>query len=247
MGDRVKVSLFATCLTDMFYPNAGKAAVNLLRHFNVEVDFPQGQTCCGQPAYNSGYMNETRQAAKQIIRAFENSEYIIGLSGSCSSMLRKNYVELFEGDPEWYPKAVALSKKVYEFSQFFVDVLGVTDVGAELEAAVTLHIACHTRRGMEVVDQPEQMLRAVKGLRFVPLPNAEDCCGFGGTFSVKNPEISEEMVQEKSEHVEETGAEILVGTDMACLMNIGGRLRHNEKPIPMMHIAEILERGLENK
>ncbi|MFX0560202.1 (Fe-S)-binding protein [Tepidibacillus infernus] len=243
----MKISLFATCITDMFYPDAGKAAVNLLRRFGVEVDFPQGQTCCGQPSYNSGYMEETRQAAKQMIRAFENSEYIIGLSGSCSSMLKVYYPELFENDPEWYPKAVALSKKVYEFSQFFVDVLGITDVGAELNTAVTLHIACHTRRGMGVVDQPEAMLKAVKGLKFVPIPNAEDCCGFGGTFSVKNHLISEEMVQEKSEHVLETGAKILVGTDMACLMNIGGRLRHNGKPLPMMHIAELLERGLANK
>ncbi len=240
----MKVSLFATCITDMFYPDAGKAAVNLLRKFGVEVDFPQGQTCCGQPSYNSGYMEETRKAAKQMIKAFEHSEYIIGMSGSCSAMLKKHYIELFEEDPIWYPKALELSKKVYEFSQFFVDVLGITDVGAQLNKKVTLHIACHTRRGLGVIDQPEQMLKAVKGLDFVELPNAHDCCGFGGTFSIKNAEISEEMVQEKTEHIEETAAEILVGTDMACLMNIGGRLRHNGQPLPMMHIAELLEKGL---
>lgn len=235
----MKVSLFVTCLSDLIFTNVGKNTVEILERAGCEVDFPEAQTCCGQPAYNSGYLKEAKESMKQMMRAFKDSEYVVGPSGSCVGML-KEYPNIFKGDPEWEGAAENLASKSYELTQFLVNVLGVTDVGSTFEGRVTYHPSCHMTRILGVKDEPKILLQNVKGVDLVELPMGEDCCGFGGTFSVKNPEISAEMVKEKSQHVSETKAEYLVGGDMGCLMNIGGRMRREGKKVEVLHISEIL-------
>jgi L-lactate dehydrogenase complex protein LldE len=240
----MKVSLFITCLADSFYPNVGESTVRLLDHLGVAVDFPEGQTCCGQPAFNSGYRDEAKNVAKTMIEAFEQSEYVVGPSGSCVGMIHHYYPLLFEGDAKWEDRARKFVEKTYELTQFIVNILGKTDLGARIEAKATYHPSCHAMRVMGVRHEPLQLLRQVRGLELIDLPYAEDCCGFGGTFAVKMHEVSGAMVAEKAQHVQETEAEILVGTDMGCLMNIGGRLRYEGLPVRVMHIAELLWEGI---
>ncbi|MFG6114742.1 (Fe-S)-binding protein [Halobacillus sp. MO56] len=235
----MKVSLFITCLCDIMSSDVGKDTVEVLEKVGCEVDFPELQTCCGQPAYNSGYLKESKESMKQMMRAFKDSEYVVGPSGSCVAMLHE-YPHIFKGDTEWEEAANDLAGKSYELTQFLVDVMGITDVGSKFQGRVTYHPSCHMTRLLGVKDAPMTLLENVKGLELVELPVKEDCCGFGGTFSVKNPVISEQMVEEKTEHVTETGAEYLVGGDMGCLMNIGGRLTRNGKPVKVLHIANIL-------
>lgn len=235
----VKVTLFATCLVDMFQGNVGKATVELLEHLGCEIDFPESQVCCGQPAYNSGYVNDSKKAMKTMMDTFENAEYVVSPSGSCIAMFHE-YPHIFNDDPVYGPKARALAAKSYELTQFIVDVLKVEDVGAKFDGKVTYHTSCHMTRLLGVKKAPMVLLSNVKGLTFTDLPNKEQCCGFGGTFSVKMAQISEQMVDEKVCHVEETGADYLIGADAGCLMNIGGRIERKGKPIQVMHIAEIL-------
>ncbi|MBS4206027.1 (Fe-S)-binding protein [Lederbergia citrea] len=235
----MKVSLFATCLVDMFHSNVGKAAVEVLEHLGCEVDFPESQVCCGQPAYNSGYVKESKVAMKRMIETFKDAEYVVGLSGSCAYMFHE-YQHVFKEDPVWEPKAKALAEKTYEFTQFIVDILKVEDVGARLAGKVTFHTSCHMTRLLGVTEAPMKLLNHVKGLEFTELPGKDKCCGFGGTFSVKMAQISEQMVDEKVQHVEETEAEYLIGADCGCLMNIGGRIDRVGKQIKVMHIAEVL-------
>jgi L-lactate dehydrogenase complex protein LldE len=239
----MKVSLFITCLSDAIYPRVGEAMVRLLARYGVTLEFPPIQTCCGQPAFNSGYWNEARTTAKTIIEAFEDSDFVIAPSGSCTGMIH-HYPKLFENDPAMLDKALALQSKTYEFTQFLVNVLGVTDVGATFRHKVTYHPSCHGSRLMGIKDEPMALMTRVKGLEFVPLPHAEVCCGFGGTFAVKMSDISGAMVSEKSDHVKETEAEVLVGLDMACLMNIAGNLRYRNEPVKVMHLAELLYEGV---
>ncbi|CEE00996.1 MULTISPECIES: (Fe-S)-binding protein [Bacillaceae] len=235
----MKVSLFITCISDIMFPNVGKNTVEILERLGCEVDFPTLQTCCGQPAYNSGYLEEAKGSMKQMIRAFKDAEYVVGPSGSCVGMIRE-YPHVFKGDSEWEKPAQELAAKTFELTQFIVDVLGVKDVGSTFKGKVTYHPSCHMTRILGVKDAPKILLQNVKGIEFVELPSGEDCCGFGGTFSVKKPEISAEMVKEKSRHVTETGAEYLVGGDMGCLMNIGGRMQREGKNVKVIHISEIL-------
>ncbi|UTR14270.1 (Fe-S)-binding protein [Salipaludibacillus sp. LMS25] len=236
----MKISLFLTCLGDIVYPgDVGKSTVELLERLGCEVDFPLKQTCCGQPAYNSGFHNETRDVAKHMIRTFQHAEYVVSPSGSCITMLHE-YPRLFEHDLEWCKVARELADKSYELTQFIVEVLGVSDVGAEFHANVTYHTSCHMTRLLGVKEPPVTLLKHVKGLTFSELPNKQQCCGFGGTFSVKMLPISEQMVNEKVEHIEETDADVLIGADLGCLMNIGGRIERQGKPIKVMHIAEVL-------
>lgn len=215
----MKVSLFITCLSDALYPRVGEAMVRLLAKYGVSLEFPTVQTCCGQPAYNSGYWKEARESAKTILDAFEDSDFVISPSGSCTGMIH-HYPKLFEDDPVMLKRANKLQSKSYEFTQFLVQVLGVTDVGAAFPHKVTYHPSCHGSRILGVKDEPLALIQNVKGLELVPLPFAEDCCGFGGTFAVKMADISGAMVTEKVDHVLETEAEVLVGLDMACLLNI---------------------------
>ncbi|WP_199620858.1 (Fe-S)-binding protein [Paenibacillus alkalitolerans] len=239
----MKVSLFVTCLSDAVYPRVAEAIVRLLARYGVAVDFPPVQTCCGQPAFNSGYWAEARESAKTILDAFEDSDFVISPSGSCTGMIH-HYSKLFESDTKLLKKAEELQRKSYEFTQFLVQVLGVTDVGAVFPHKVTYHPSCHGSRLLGVKEEPMELLRNVKGLELVPLPFAEDCCGFGGTFAVKMSEISGAMVTEKVDHVLETEAEALVGLDMACLMNIAGNLHFRNEPVRVMHLAELLYEGV---
>ncbi|WP_068496071.1 (Fe-S)-binding protein [Paenibacillus kribbensis] len=241
----MKVSIFITCLSDAIYPKVGEAMARLLARYGVQLDFPKVQTCCGQPSYNSGYWDETRAAAKTILTAFDDSDFVVSPSGSCTYMLH-HYPELFKDEPEWLDSARRLEQKTYEFTQFMVQVLGVTDVGASFPHTVTYHPSCHGTRLLGVKDEPMQLLGSVKGLQLVPLPFAEDCCGFGGTFAVKMPDISGAMVTEKVDHIRETEAEVLVGLDMACLMNIAGNLRYRKEPVRVMHLAELLYEGVKH-
>jgi L-lactate dehydrogenase complex protein LldE len=240
----MKVSLFITCVSDTFFPRVGQAVVHLLRMHGCEVDFPESQTCCGQPAYNSGYKEDAKKAAKQLIRSFEQSEYVICPSGSCASMIKHYYPNLFATDDQWRDRAQKLVDKTYEFSQFMVHVLGVKELQASYDGVATYHHSCHMMRGLGIADEPIQLLQSMKGLEVTDLPYKQDCCGFGGTFSVKMPEISEQMVDEKVEHILSTKATILVGSDMACLMNIEGRMRRLGHPIKVYHVAELLYEGV---
>lgn len=237
MGTRA--SLMITCLGDALFPRVGVAATLVLERLGVTVDFPKGQTCCGQPAFNSGYRDDARRSARAFLRAFAGSEYVVSISGSCAAMVRDNYSVLFAGRAE-EGQAKALAARTYEFSQFLVDVLEVDDLPVAGTGRATLHHSCHTRRMLGVVDQPERLLGMVEGLEYVPLPRAQDCCGFGGTFSVKMPTIAAAMVDEKVDHVLETRADLLVGLDMSCLMNIEGRLRRRGSTVAVKHLAEVL-------
>lgn len=241
----MKVSLFITCLSDAIYPAVGEAMVRILAKYGVALHFPKVQTCCGQPAYNSGYFDEARTAARTILEAFEDSDFVVSPSGSCTYMIH-HYADLFKDDPVLAQQARRLEAKTYEFTQFLVQVMGVTDVGARFPHKVTYHPSCHGSRLLGVKEEPMALLAGVRDIEFVPLPFAEDCCGFGGTFAVKMPDISGAMVTEKAEHVIETEAEVLVGLDMACLMNIAGQLRFKNQPVRVMHLAELLYEGVKS-
>lgn len=235
----MKVALFATCLVDMFQTNVGKATVELLEHLGCEVELPEAQVCCGQPAYNSGYVNESKEAMKKMIAIFQHADYVVSPSGSCATMF-KEYPHILKEEPVWKEKAEQLAAKTYELTQFIVDVLQVEDVGATLEAKATYHTSCHMTRLLGVKEAPIKLLENVKNLEYIPLPNAQNCCGFGGTFSVKMGDISKQMVDEKIQHIEETEADIIIGSDAGCLMNIGGRINRVGHPVKVMHIAEVL-------
>lgn len=239
----MKVSLFITCLSDAIYPRVGEAMARVLARYGVELEFPVAQTCCGQPAFNSGFWEEARTSAKTLLSAFEDSDFVIAPSGSCVGMIH-HYEKLFENDLAMLEKARELKRRTFEFTQFLVQVLGVKDVGASFPHKVTYHPSCHGSRLLGVKDEPLELMQHVKGLELVPLPFAEDCCGFGGTFAVKMADISGAMVTEKADHVLETEAEVLVGLDMACLMNIAGQLRYRNKPVRVMHLAELLYEGV---
>ena len=232
----MKVSLFITCVCDMFSPEVGKDTLELLEKVGCEVDFPEAQTCCGQPAFNSGYTKEAKQGMIQMMKAFEHSEYIVGPSGSCVGMI-KEYPKIFKEDDDWHELAVETANKAYEITQFLVDVIQVTDLKSR---RVTYHPSCHMTRILGVKEAPRILMEQVKGLELVELKNEEMCCGFGGTFAVKNDVISREMVIEKSLHVSATKADYLVGGDMGCLMNIGGRMSREGKKMKVVHITEIL-------
>lgn len=236
--------MFITCLSDVMYPRVGEAMVRLLARYGVNLEFPRIQTCCGQPAFNSGYWEEARGSAKTLLEAFDDSDFVVSPSGSCTGMIHHYYPKLFEEDPVMLDKALRLKEKTYEFTQFLVKVLGVVDVGATFPHKVTYHPSCHGSRLLGIKDEPMTLLQHVKGLEVVPLPDAEMCCGFGGTFAVKMSDISGAMVSEKVENVASTEAEILVGTDMGCLMNISGNIHAQGKPIRVMHIAEVLHEGV---
>jgi L-lactate dehydrogenase complex protein LldE len=237
----MKVSLMITCLGDVFFPDAGVATVRLLRRLGVEVDFPQAQTCCGQPHFNSGYHDEARKLARHTIAAFANGRPVVTPSGSCAAMVKLEYPHLLHNDLTWHGRAEDLAHRTHELSDFLVNVLGIEDVGARFEARATYHMACHLR-GLGLVDEPLRLLRRVRGLELLPLERADECCGFGGSFSVRYPGISGAMVQDKVGFIEKTGAEVVVATDAGCLMNIAGRLRRRGSKVRPMHLAQVLEK-----
>lgn len=231
-----------TCVNDAMFPDTGKAVVTLLRRLGVEVEFPEAQTCCAQPMVNTGYLDEAVPVVRNFVRAFEGYDAVVTPSGSCAGSARHQHgiVARRAGDPGLSAAVGAVSPRVHELSEFLVDVLGVTDVGAYFPHTVTYHPTCHSLRMLGVGDRPRRLLEAVRGLRLVDLPKAEECCGFGGTFAVKNAETSVAMGSDKARRVRETGAEVLVAGDNSCLMHIGGVLSRQRAGVRVMHLAEIL-------
>jgi L-lactate dehydrogenase complex protein LldE len=237
------IQLFVTCLIDTLQPQIGKAVVEVLGRAGVRVDFPAGQTCCGQPAFNAGMRQEARRIAQHTIEVFEaTSGPIVIPSGSCTAMIRHSYPELFAGDPIWEKRALNLAERTYEFTDVLVDVLGVTDLGASFSGRLTYHPSCHLSRNLGIDSQPRTLLRQVRDATIVELPYQEDCCGFGGVFSVEHPEISTAMLERKIANIEASGAPTVVVCDTGCLMNIGGGLHRKGKTQKVVHIAEILNR-----
>lgn len=238
----MKVSLFITCLVDQFAPQIGVSMVGVLRRLGVEVDFPADQTCCGQPAYNCGFQEEARGLAARFIRIFEGSDCVVSPSGSCASMVKKFYADLFKRDPVMLERANNLASRTYEFTEFLINVLGVEDVGARFEGKVALHQSCHLLRELNVRSEPLRLLKAVKGIEFVELDRADMCCGFGGLFSIKYPHIAGGILQEKIDAIEKARADVVVATDHGCLMHIAGGLSRQGIATKTMHIAELLAR-----
>ena len=237
----MKVTLFVTCLVDQLCPQVGMATVDVLERAGCSVTFDEQQTCCGQPAFNTGYRNEARKFAKRFIEIFENSdaEAIVIPSGSCAAMV-KHFHEVFADEPKWQERADRIAAKTHELSSFLVNVLGVEDVGAASRCKATWHDACHGLRDLGIHDEPRRLLNNVEGLEYVEMENADVCCGFGGTFSVKYPEISAGILDNKIEMIEKSGADTVVACDASCLMQIDGRLSRIGSKIQTKHIAEIL-------
>jgi len=239
----MKVSLFITCIVDQFFPEVGASMVEVLRRLGCEIDFPAEQTCCGQPAYNSGYQSEARDLAERFIRIFDSSDYIVSPSGSCASMVKVFYADLFKHDSAKQERARSLASRTHEFTEFIINVLGVEDVGARYQGKVALHQSCHLLRELNVRTEPARLLKAVRGIEIVELERADLCCGFGGLFSIKYPHISGGMLQEKIDTVVKSKAELIVASDMGCLMHIGGGLSRQRLAIKTMHIAELLAKN----
>jgi L-lactate dehydrogenase complex protein LldE len=239
-GNRPQVALFVTCLVDLVRPSVGFSAVKLLEAAGCDVAVPEAQTCCGQPAYNSGDKADAKAIARQTIKAFEGYDYIVAPSGSCAGMLSKHYPELFEGDDAMSPRARDLARRTYELISFLTDVRGMTSVYAEFDGAVTYHDSCSSLREMHVRTQPRKLLQSIDGVEIRELTFNEACCGFGGTFCVKYPDISNKMVSDKCADISETGAETVLAGDMGCLLNIAGKLKREGSSVEVRHIAEVL-------
>ena len=226
-----RVSIFVTCLVDQIFPRVGLAMAEVLERAGCEIEFREAQTCCGQPAFNSGYRDEARAVAEYFLKVFDGAEYIVVPSGSCASMISHHYADLFESHHE---------SRVWEFSQFLVDVLKVTDLGARRNAVATYHDSCHALRELGIKSAPRRLLENVRGLRLVEMDAAEECCGFGGTFSVKFPDVSGAIARSKIESIARSGAEIVISADSSCLMQIQGALSRAGSQIRAMHLAEVL-------
>jgi L-lactate dehydrogenase complex protein LldE len=241
----LRVALFATCLADQLFPQVAVASVKLLRHLGVAVDFPEQQTCCGQPAYNAGYFKESREIAEHHLDVFKAYDYVVLPSGSCGSMVKAHYPELFNEAPELFSKARDLAERSYELTTFITDVLKHEDIGANLQGKrVTYHDSCHAMRFMYVKEAPRKLLRAA-GAELIEAANHDVCCGFGGLFSVKMPEISAAMARAKTRGIQEAQADILTSTDGGCLMQLIGSMQREQVKLKVTHIAELLWEGIE--
>ena len=236
----LRVGLFVTCLADLMRPSVAFAAVKLLQDAGCEVVVPPGQTCCGQPALNSGDSTDARAIARQVIAAFEGFDAVVGPSGSCMGTLKHDYPALFADEPDWRARAEDLSRRSHELMSFLVDVLKQQTVDAQYDGRVTYHDSCAGLREMGVKAQPRQLLASVQGLALVEMAGTDECCGFGGTFCVKYPEISTKMVDDKIAHIQASGATTVLGGDLGCLLNIAGRLKRRGLPVRVMHTAEVL-------
>jgi L-lactate dehydrogenase complex protein LldE len=235
-----RIGLFVTCLVDMLRPSVGFAAVKLLEDAGCEVEAPPKQTCCGQPAYNSGDREAAAALARAVIEVFSGYDYVVAPSGSCAGMMKKHYPGLFAGDPVMEARAQAFAAKVHELTSFLTDVLGVTSVNAEFPARAVYHDSCSCLREMGVFAQPRTLLRSVKGLKLADMEDTETCCGFGGVFSVKFPDISEALAAQKAARAAESGADVILGADLGCLMNIAGRISRESRAMEARHVAEAL-------
>ncbi|HJS31218.1 MAG TPA: (Fe-S)-binding protein [Alphaproteobacteria bacterium] len=239
-ADRPRVGLFVTCLVDFFRPSVGFAAVKLLEDAGCSVEVPELQTCCGQPAYNSGDRRDSKDIARRMIALFEPYDYVVVPSGSCGGMIKEHYRHLFEDEARWHHRAMALAERTYELVSFLYDVRGVRRVAARFPASVAYHDSCSGLRELGVKQQPRTLLRSVDGLKLAELADAEVCCGFGGTFCVKYPEISDKMVSAKTADIASTGADALLAGDLGCLMNMAGKLKRDGHKIAVRHVAEVL-------
>ena len=237
----IKAQLFSTCLSERFFPGTLERLVTLLERLGVVVDYPESQTCCGQPQYNSGFRNDARDMARQWLKVFASLEgYIVSPSASCVHMVRNKYPDLFPPDTPEYRRALDVAERTFEFIEFLTRVLKVTDVGARFPHKVTYHASCHLLRELNLREEPKQLLMAVRDLELIPLSGEEVCCGFGGIFSVVYPEVSRTMVQAKVEDIMATGAEVVVAGDAGCLMNIAGGLKKAGSSIKVMHVVDVL-------
>jgi L-lactate dehydrogenase complex protein LldE len=236
-----KVQLFITCLGENFFSNVLKDMVAVLERLGMQCELPEGQTCCGQPFYNSGYQSQTVEPARNWLRVFGRTEgYIVAPSGSCAEFVRHRYPELFRPGTSEHALALDTAARTFEFSEFLTRVLKVTDVGARFPHKVTFHASCHILRGMGLRQEPKQLLQHVQGLELIPLREEETCCGFGGIFSVVYPEVSREMMQAKVRYIEASGAEVVVVGEPGCLMNIAGGLAKVGSQVRAMHLIELL-------
>ncbi len=240
MAKAIRASLFITCLGDLFFPEVGVAMVRLLRRLGVTVDFPRDQTCCGLPLFNSGYHREAERVARRTLPLFAASEYVVVPSGSCAWMVKKEYPGLFQDEPALRQEAEALASRTYELSQFLIKVLGLSRVPTTFRGSVTYHDSCHLLRGLGESQSARTLLSNLEGVKFVELPGADECCGFGGSFSVRLPEISTSILAKKIANIEKTGAECLVACDAGCLMQMGGGLSRKASPVQALHLAQVL-------
>ena len=239
----MRIGLFVTCLTDTLFPDTGKAVVTLLERLGHRVEFPMAQSCCGQMHFNTGYRAEAAPMARGFAAAFAGYEAVVTPSASCAAMVREYHPVLAEGDPALARDVAALTPRVHDLATFLTGVLGVTDVGAYFPHRVTYHPTCHRWRMMHVGDAPYRLLRAVRGLDLADLPDATTCCGFGGTFAVKNPDVSAAMCADKVAAIRQSRAEVVCAGDNSCLMHIGGALSRMRTGVRAMHLAEILASG----
>lgn len=236
-----RVQLFVTCLVDHFFPDAGLAVVEILEGLGLEVEFPQAQTCCGQPAFNGGFWAEARAMARQTVDVLSQSDApVVVPSGSCADMIVHRYPELLAGDEAYAAKATDVAGRTYEFSQFLVDVLGVTDLQATGSGCLAYHASCHGLRGLGIKDQPRRLLQHLAGVELAELAEAETCCGFGGLFAIKMGDISGAMLQRKLDNIEASGADTVVGMDVSCLMHIAGGLHRRGSTVKVKHLAQLL-------
>jgi L-lactate dehydrogenase complex protein LldE len=247
MSQNKTVTLFIQCLVDGVYPEVGEAVVRIFRKLGMDINCPTQQTCCGQPAFNSGYRREARVAARRFIEIFETAETIVCPSGSCVTMVRHHYPELFHDEAEWLARARQVAGKTYELTEYLVDILEMDDIGAHYDGKITYHDSCHLLRSLRIQEQPRKLLRRVAGAEFVELYDSDKCCGFGGAFSVKYADISAAMVEDKVKNIMASGADTVTGCDMGCLMNIQGLLSRRGSDIKVRHIAQILAGGRNEK
>ena len=239
----MRVALFVPCYVDLINPEVGVSVVRVLRKLGVEVIYPEGQTCCGQPAFNSGFFNEARSLAGRFLDVFEGErwDYVVCPSGSCTTMVSHYYPFLMHDMPDERERSESLGHRVREFSDFLVNVLGVKDLGARHAGKAVFHTGCHQRRELGVLEEPRELLRNVEGLELVEWENEELCCGFGGTFSVKMPDVSTAMADEKVKALEKSGADALISCDSSCLMHLGGRLKRKGHDTRVLHLAQVLD------
>ncbi len=240
----MRIQLFGTCLVDSLFPEIGEAMLKIFRTFGVEATFPRDQTCCGQPAFNAGYHKEAKKVAEHFLQVFSGADMIVTPSGSCAVMVKHHYRDLFRDDAALHKKAEGVASKVFELTQFLVHVLHLTEKGLRGQGKVTYHSSCHLTRMLKVTKEPILLLKAMQGLEFVPLPDATRCCGFGGVFMAKLPEISKALAEEKADDILATGADTVTGCDAGCLMNIADGLKRRGSTVKVKHIAELIAEGL---
>ncbi len=240
MKPNLKIGLFVTCLVDLFRPEIAFACVKLLENANAQVFVPHKQTCCGQPAYNNGDREDTKIIARQVIELFEAYDYIVVPSGSCGGMISHHYPKLFKDEIEMESRAISLAKKTYELTAFLVDVLQIKGISANYAKKITYHDSCSGLRELNIKKQPRVLLSSVSGLTLKEMNETDVCCGFGGTFCVKYPDISNKMVSNKIKNIQATDAEVLLAGDLGCLMNIAGKLKREGSNVKVMHVAEVL-------